>query len=302
APAHGTEALAVTLPIASRLAGGAEAFRRSAAAPRLILLAEPRLLGAGHALEALGHDLALVDPDLHADAAEGRLRLDEPVVDVGADRVQRNAALGVHLGAAHLRAAQPAAADDLDPVRTGADPGGERALHRAPEAHAVLELLGDRLRDELRVELGALDLVDVDVDVLLRDRVQLFAERVDLDARLADHDPGPRRVDVDRDPLLVLADQDVREPRVRELAVDVLADLDVLEQVRGELLLARVPVRLPVVDDADAHPAGMDFLAHYAAASFFFAGARLARFGFSSVAGASGARRVSAAGRSFTVM
>src|ERR671935_223247 len=227
-------------------------MRRFAAAlrVRLVLLAEPRLL-LGHPDEALRHDLALVDPDLHADPAEGRLRLDEAVVDVRPDRVQRDAALRVRLAATHLGAAEAAAADDLDPVRAGADRGGQRALHRAPEAHAVLELLGDRLRDELRVELGPLDLVDVDVDVLLRDRVQLLTERVDLHARLADHDPGPRRVDVDRDPLLVFADQDVRQARVRELAHDVLADLDVLDQVPRELLLARVPVRLPVVDDAD---------------------------------------------------
>jgi hypothetical protein len=186
--------------------------------------------------------------------------------------VQRDAPLGVGLAAAHLRAAEAAAADDLDPVRAGADRRGERALHRTPEADPVLELLGNRLRDELRVELGPLDLVDVDVDVLARDRVQLLTERVDLDARLADHDPGPRGVDVDRDPLLVLADEDVGQARMGQLAVDVLADPDVLEQVLRELLLARVPVRLPVVDDADAHPARMNLLAHYVAASFFFAG------------------------------
>ena len=44
-----------------------------------------------------GHDLALVDPDLDADAAGRRPRLDEAVVDVRADRVQRDAALGVGL-------------------------------------------------------------------------------------------------------------------------------------------------------------------------------------------------------------
>ena len=147
---------------------------------------------------ALGHDLALVDPDLDADPAERRLRLDEAVVDVRADRVQRDAALGIGLRAAHLRAAEPAAAGDLDPLRTGTDRRRERALHRAPERHAVLQLLGDRLRDELRVELGPLDLVDVDVDVLAGDGVQLLAKRIDLDTGLADHDPRARRVDVDR--------------------------------------------------------------------------------------------------------
>ena len=46
---------------------------------------------------ALGHDLALVDPALHADAAERRLGLEEAVVDVGAQRVQRDATLAVEL-------------------------------------------------------------------------------------------------------------------------------------------------------------------------------------------------------------
>src|SRR5262249_42428045 len=98
-----------------------------------------------------------------------------------------------------------------------------------------------------------------------------LAQRVDLDARLADHDARPRGVDVDRDPLLVLADQDVRQSRVRELPDDVLADLDVLEQRAGEVLRADHPVRLPVVDDADPQAAGVNLLAHYAATSFFLA-------------------------------
>src|SRR5207249_2622352 len=150
---------------------------------------------------------------------------------------------------------EPAATHDLDALRSGADRGGERALHRAPEADPVLELLRDRLCDELRVELGPLDLVDVDVDGLARHPVDVLAQRVDLDARLADHDPGPGRVDVDRDPLRVLADQNVRQACVRELLVDVLADTDVLLEEVREVLAARVPVRLPVVDDAYAHPA-----------------------------------------------
>src|SRR5439155_20296884 len=40
---------------------------------------------------ALGHDFALVDPALDADAAERRARLVEAVVDVGAHPVQRHA-------------------------------------------------------------------------------------------------------------------------------------------------------------------------------------------------------------------
>src|SRR5262249_31267742 len=170
---------------------------------------------------------------------------------------------------------EPAAALDAHALGPGADARGESALHRTAEADPVLKLFCDRLRDELRVELGALDLVDVDVDVLLRDRVQLLTKRVDLDARLADDDPRPGGIDVHGDPLLVLADEDVRETGMRELASDVLADLDVLDEVAGELLLPRVPVGLPVMDDTDAHAAGMHFLTHWFAASYFFVAAPL---------------------------
>ena len=120
-------------------------------------------VGAG---VALGHDLALVDPALDADAAGRRARLVEAVVDVGAHRVQRHAAVGVGLGARHLGAAEAAGDLDLDALGAGAHRAGQRALHRAAEGDAVLQLLGDRLRDELRVELGALDLEDVDLDLL----------------------------------------------------------------------------------------------------------------------------------------
>src|SRR5205085_4639551 len=167
-------------PVATRLAGGTETFGDAATAARRVLVAEPCLFLLGHARVALRHDLALVDPDLHADPAGRGLRLDEAVVDVGADRVQGHAALGVLLRAAHLGPTEATRALNLDPGSAGANRRRERALHRAPERHAVLQLLRDRLRDELRVELGALDLVDVDVHVILGHRVTLFAQRVDL--------------------------------------------------------------------------------------------------------------------------
>src|SRR5579884_4111280 len=262
---HRAEALPVLGARPGALARGAEPLGDAAAPAGRVLLAEAKLLPpAGDAAVALGHDLALVDPDLDADPARRRPRLGEAVVDVGPDRVQRHAPFRVLLGAAHLGAAEPARAAHLHARGAGADRGGERALHRAPERHPVLELLGDRLGDELRVELGPLDLVDVDVHVLGGHGVDLLAERVHLDARLPDHDPRPRGVDVDRDPLLVLPDQDVRQPGVRELAQDVLPDPHILVEGGRELLLADHPVRLPVVDDADAQAAGMDLLSHYA--------------------------------------
>ena len=129
-------------------------------------------------LEALGHDLALVDPHLHADAAEGGAGLVEAVVDVRAQSVQRHASVGVALGAGHLGSAQPAGHLDLHALGARSHRARERALHRAPEGHAVLELLGDRLRHQARVELGPLDLEDVHLHGLAGHLVELLAQSV----------------------------------------------------------------------------------------------------------------------------
>jgi hypothetical protein len=52
-----------------------------------------------------------------------------------------------------------------------------------------LELLGDRLRDELRVEPGRL--ISLMLDVLLRQRMQVAPQRVDLDTDLPITIPPP---------------------------------------------------------------------------------------------------------------
>src|SRR5919107_1759547 len=69
------------------------------------------LLARGEGLEGLAlgtraADVALVDPDLHADAAEGGPGLVDAVVDVRAERVQRHPTLAVELRPAHLGAAE----------------------------------------------------------------------------------------------------------------------------------------------------------------------------------------------------
>src|SRR2546421_307614 len=219
------------------------------------------LLGLLLGTEALGHDLALVDPALHADSAGRRLGLDEAVVDVCSKGVERHAAIGVALRARHLGATEAARDLDLHALRAGAHGGGQGPLHRAAKRHAVLQLLGDRLGDQLGVELRALDLLDVDLDRLTGELVELAAQGVDLGPGLADHDPGARGGDVDLDLARALLDRDLGETRVRELVLDVRADLQVLVQVVREIALV-VPVRLPVVDVADPESLWVDFLSH----------------------------------------
>src|SRR5207245_506740 len=66
AAADRAEALAILAPVAARLARGAETFGDAAAAACGVLVAEARFLPLGHAGVPGRHDLALVDPDLHA--------------------------------------------------------------------------------------------------------------------------------------------------------------------------------------------------------------------------------------------
>src|SRR5262249_37179079 len=110
-PATAVAAAFTTFPTTSAAATAtlrALAATAAAGGPLLRLLCLPP--------RAAGGRLALVDPDLHADPAEGRTGLVEAVVDVGAERVQGHLALTVELRARHLGATEAAAALNLDPL------------------------------------------------------------------------------------------------------------------------------------------------------------------------------------------
>ena len=107
-------------------------------------------------------DLALEDPDLDAAGAVGRERRRRAVIDVGAQRMQRHAALAVPFEARDLGAAEAARAVDADALGAEAHRRLHGALHGAAEGDAALELLGDRIGDQGRVDLGLAHLDDVD--------------------------------------------------------------------------------------------------------------------------------------------
>src|SRR4051794_23961803 len=65
----------------------------------------------------MAEDLALEDPYLHSADAIGGVRLGLRVIDVAAQRVQRNAALAVPFGARDLGAAETSRASDPDALR-----------------------------------------------------------------------------------------------------------------------------------------------------------------------------------------
>src|SRR5262249_3654117 len=220
--------------------------------------------GSGGLSPGLGFMLlAAVDPGLDPDLPVRRVGLGEPVVDVGLQRVEREAPLLVPLRAGDFRPVQPAGAADLDPLGAEAQGRLDPLLHRAPERHAALELQGDRLGDELGVRLRPLDLDDVDVDLGLGPLLELVAQLVHFRAALADDDPRPGGLDVDLHPVGEPLDVHLGDACVREAALQLLAELDVLVQERL-VLLGREPARVPGAVETEPETVRMNFLTHAA--------------------------------------
>ena len=226
-----------------------------------------RTIGAGRngggQLTLATDDVALVDPHLHADAAEGRLGLVQAVVDVGAQRVQRHAALAVELRAAHLGAAEAARALHPDALDVGLTHRGLDGLaHRAAERHAVAQLLGDALGHQLGLRLRVLHLEDVQLDLLAGQLLQVGTDAVGLGAAAADDDARPGGVDVDADPVAGALDLHVGDAGALETGGQQPTDRDVFLDV-VLVLLVGVPPGLPVGGDTEPEAVGVDLLAHY---------------------------------------
>ena len=92
----------------------------------------------------------------------------ETVADFGAQRMQRHATLAIPLAARDLGAAEATRRLDADAERAHAHRARDRFLHRAAERDAPLELQRDVLGNQLRIDVGSTDLVDVDEAVTAR--------------------------------------------------------------------------------------------------------------------------------------
>src|SRR5947199_5053267 len=204
---------------------------------------------------------ALEDPDLHADRSVCRVGGRESVVDVCANRVKRHAAVAVPLLACDLAASQPPRTRDPDAVGAQAQCGGDRLLHGAAKRHALLELERHVLGHELGIELGVDDLLDVEVDLLARPRLQLVLQLLHLRPLPADDDARPGRGDRDPRPVRRALDVDLGDARVIELILDVAPDLHILVQ-QICVALRREPAGAPRPRRTEAEADRMRLLAH----------------------------------------
>src|SRR6185369_9551286 len=132
----------------------------------------------------MAENLALEDPHFDPAHAVGGVSGGFGVIDVAAQSVQRHPALAIPFGARDFGAAETAGARDADAL--GAETQGrlDRTLHRAAEGDAALELVGDALGDELRVDFRLADFDDVEAHLARRHLLQLTLELLDVRALL----------------------------------------------------------------------------------------------------------------------
>src|SRR5579862_3103652 len=206
--------------------------------------------------------LALVHPALHADRPLAEDRRRGTVVDVRPQRVERDPAEHQALLPRDFRAAQAALGQQLDPLRPEVHHHLGVAAHRTAVGRAALQLLRDRLRDDHRVQLRRLELLDVDLDRPSHQAAHVLAHLVDLRAALADDQARARGPEPDPDLLADPLDVDAGDAGERVLLADELADLEILHQPVPVIFLAGVPTRAPRFGDAHAERDRIDLLAH----------------------------------------
>src|SRR5438105_6242287 len=158
---------------------------------------------------------ALEHPYFDADDAVRRARLGKPIIDIRAQRMKWHTTFAIPFAARDFHAIQAARAHDLDAL--GAEPHRvlHRPLHRAAKHDPLLELLSNRIRNQLRVDLRLADFLDVQADVAAHHLAQVATQGFDVLALLADDDTGTGAVNRDARVLGGPLDRDLRDRRMR---------------------------------------------------------------------------------------
>src|SRR5450432_277880 len=193
---------------------------------------------------ALRNVFALIDPALYADHAVSGVGAGHAEIDVGAQGLQRQAALQIPFLAGDFRAVQAAGHANLDAFAAEAQSGVHRFAHGAAKSHALFKLQRDGFGDQLRVQLRAMHFLNVDVHFTLGTLLHVLLELVDLRAFAADDDAGARGIDAHDQLVSGALDVDGADARALQLFLELGAQLHVFVEQLGVVAIG-VPARLP---------------------------------------------------------
>ena len=171
------------------------------------------------------------------------------IVHIRFKRMERNAAHDHWQFSAHLRPADSPGDDDLDTL----GPGLHRLLgplpDRSPGVRPPLELLGDALGGQLRVQVGPADLFNIDVDPSISQVFQGVLQLVHFRPSRTDHQSWAGSLERHRQQLAGAFDIHLPYGRVGRLAVQPRvnepADTLVLDEKLTEVALRGIPPASP---------------------------------------------------------
>ena len=189
------------------------------------------------------------------------MRLGESVIDIGAQRVQRQTALQIPLRTGDFVAVQASAHADFDAFATEAERRIDRLAHGPPEADALFQLQRNRFGDELGIELGLMHFLNIDMHLARRLLLQILLQLVDFRALAPDDDSRARRLDDDAQLVARTLDLDRAHACRLELFLQLGLELVVFEQQLVVILFDK-PARLPRLGVAEAKSVRMNLLSH----------------------------------------
>jgi hypothetical protein len=115
------------------------------------------------------------------------MRLGIVIINISAQRLERNLALHFLLRAGDFRAPQATADNDLNTLRARAYRLLNRLFHCPPEGDTLLQLLGNAPRHQISIEFWLANLQDIQPDLFAGLMFKTLAEVLHLLAAFANH-------------------------------------------------------------------------------------------------------------------
>jgi hypothetical protein len=115
--------------------------------------------------------------------------------------MKRNSALVILCFASHLGATKASGAGNTDSFGSHSHGRGHRLFQRPAERNPLLQLPGNALCHQMGIQFWALNLLNIDIDLLSGQMLKLLLEALNLDPLSANDDSRPGGMDVDGDPL-----------------------------------------------------------------------------------------------------